>query len=193
MALYPRGTSRRAVALRTLITAGRKKVYLAIVGRWRCCWPPGRALELSESRCSCSNAAVDTPHDASIFCCGRQRRGLRAASRQLRWRLPRSCLAHFLCSLTEGATLQQRLERPAGGIKIATKCDRTPGSTARHTFPLAAAALAAAAICSRFLLYRAFRRSLTPSKELPACVSSRMTSSACCCGRFAACRLRMWL
>ena len=73
---------------------------------------------MSTSQYSGWNAAADTLHDASNFCCGPPRRDLGAASRQPHYRLPRSSAAQFSCSLTEGATPQQRLERPEDGSKI---------------------------------------------------------------------------
>ena len=86
--------------------------------RWRCCWPPGRSLARSNSRCSGCNAAADPPRNATAFCCGADRRDLCATSHEPPEAASRSCSAHFSCCLSEAASHQQRLERPGDGTKI---------------------------------------------------------------------------
>ena len=88
------------------------------MARWRCCWPPRRALVRSRPQCSDLNVSADAPRNVTDFCCGVFRRRLRTASRQPCSSLPECCSAHFSCCLIDVARPQQRLEWPANGTNI---------------------------------------------------------------------------
>lgn len=137
------------------------------VGRAGAVWPPGRALMRSKVRCSGLNAATDAPRNVADFCCGVCRRRLRAASCQLCLSLSECCSAYFPCCLMDAARPQQRVERPVNGTKINYGVRHDVRDRPRASFfHCRCSTFATAAICLRFLIFHAVRRSLTSSKEL---------------------------